>query len=293
MSAPTTRQAPASPLGRLAKATYTDLFTGYTPFEKVFFPALILLQVVVSTVAFEGWLSFITAFAGMVCVILVGKGRLSNYFFGIVQNVPYLILAYQAYFIGEITIAAFYVLTQFWGLYMWRKNMRAAKEQHELGGASFDGAGQLAGSRAATSGTGARGTDAGGQSGASALASAAEGTPLDVQTRRLTLPAIAGVLALLAAASWGYGVLLNGWGSNQPYVDAFTTVIALISQVLMVYRFREQWVGWLVLNTVQIYLWSTVEGGGNMSIMAMYLGFIANSVYGWYNWTKLSRGVQG
>lgn len=258
MSAPTTGQAPVNPLARLAKATYTDLFTGYTPFEKVFFPALILLQVVVSTVAFEGWLSFITAFAGMVCVILVGKGRLSNYFFGIVQNVPYLILAYQAYFIGEITIAAFYVLTQFWGLYMWRKNMRAAKEQYEL-------------------------------SGASALARAAEGTPLDVQTRRLTLPAIAGVLALLAATSWGYGVLLDGWGSNQPYVDAFTTVIALISQVLMVYRFREQWVGWLVLNAVQIYLWSTVEGGGNMAIMAMYLGFIANSVYGWYNWTKLSR----
>lgn len=284
MSASTTGQAPTNPLARLAKATYTDLFTGYTPFEKVFFPALILLQVVVSTVAFEGWLSFITAFAGMVCVILVGKGRLSNYFFGIVQNVPYLVLAYQAYFIGEITIAAFYVLTQFWGLYMWRKNMRAAKEQHELGGASFDGAGQLAGSRAVSTGA-----DAGGQEAASALASTAQGTALDVQTRRLTLPAIAGVLALLAAASWGYGVLLNGWGSNQPYVDAFTTVIALISQVLMVYRFREQWIGWLVLNAVQIYLWSTVEGGGNMAIMAMYLGFIANSVYGWYNWTKLSR----
>lgn len=72
-------------------------------------------------------------------------------------------------------------------------------------------------------------------------------------------------------------------------VDAFTTVIALISQVLMVYRFREQWIGWLVLNAVQVYLWSTVEGGGNMAIMAMYLGFIANSIYGWYNWTKLSR----
>ncbi|WP_421084648.1 nicotinamide riboside transporter PnuC [Rothia nasimurium] len=287
MSTPLTNQVPANPLARLAKATYTDLFTGYSPFEKVFFPALILLQVVVSSVAFEGWLSFITAFAGMVCVILVGKGRLSNYFFGIVQNVPYLVLAYQAYFIGEITIAAFYVLTQFWGLYMWRKNMRAAKTRPELGGASFDGAGQLAGSRAVSTGA-----DAGGQGAASALASAAQGTALDVQTRRLTLPAIAGVLALLAAASWGYGVLLNGWGSNQPYVDAFTTVIALISQVLMVYRFREQWVGWLVLNAVQIYLWSTVEGGGNMAIMAMYLGFIANSAYGWYNWTKLSRKVQ-
>lgn len=287
MSASLTGQAPTNPLARLAKATYTDLFTGYSSFEKVFFPALILLQVVVSTVAFEGWLSFITAFAGMVCVILVGKGRLSNYFFGIVQNVPYLVLAYQAYFIGEITIAAFYVLTQFWGLYMWRKNMRAAKTRPELGVASFDGAGQLAGSRAASTGA-----DAGGQGAASALASAAQGTALDVQTRRLTLPAIAGVLALLAAASWGYGVLLNGWGSNQPYVDAFTTVIALISQVLMVYRFREQWIGWLVLNAVQIYLWSTVEGGGNMAIMAMYLGFIANSVYGWYNWTKLSGKVQ-
>lgn len=254
MTVDATPAPPKNPLGRALRAVYTDLFTGYTPFEKVFFAALISLQILVSATVFEGWLSAVTAVAGMICVILVGKGRISNYFFGVVQNVPYLILAFQAYFIGEITIAAFYVLTQFWGLYMWRKNMRVEKPQAQR-----------------------------------AAASTTEGEPHDLITRRLTLPQIGLALVVLGLLTWGYGFLLTQWGSNQPYIDGFTTVIAVMAQILMVFRFREQWVGWLVLNAVQIYLWSTVDGGGNLAIMAMYAGFIANSLYGWYNWTKLSQ----
>lgn len=245
---------PQNPLARTIRAMHTDLFTGYTPFEKVFFATLIGLQILVSTTVFEGWLSAVTAVAGMICVILVGKGRISNYFFGVIQNVPYLILAFQAYFIGEITIAAFYVITQFWGLYIWRKNMRVEKSRAQ---------------RVATS--------------------TFEDEPRDVITRRLSLPQIGLALLILGLLTWGYGYLLTQWGSNQPYVDGFTTIIAVMAQILMVFRFREQWVGWLVLNAVQIYLWSTVDGGGNLAIMAMYAGFIANSLYGWYNWSKLSR----
>lgn len=245
---------PQNPLARTIRAVHTDLFTGYTPFEKVFFATLIGLQILVSTTVFEGWLSAVTAVAGMICVILVGKGRISNYFFGVIQNVPYLILAFQAYFIGEITIAAFYVITQFWGLYIWRKNMRVEKSRAQ---------------RVATS--------------------TLEDEPRDVITRRLSLPQIGLALLILGFLTWGYGYLLTQWGSNQPYVDGFTTIIAVMAQILMVFRFREQWVGWLVLNAVQIYLWSTVDGGGNLAIMAMYTGFIANSLYGWYNWSKLSR----
>lgn len=244
---------PQNPLARTIRAVHTDLFTGYTPFEKVFFATLIGLQILVSTTVFEGWLSAVTAVAGMICVILVGKGRISNYFFGVIQNVPYLILAFQAYFIGEITIAAFYVITQFWGLYIWRKNMRVEKSRAQ---------------RVATS--------------------TLEDEPRDVITRRLSLPQIGLALLILGLLTWGYGYLLTQWGSNQPYVDGFTTIIAVMAQILMVFRFREQWVGWLVLNAVQIYLWSTVDGGGNLAIMAMYAGFIANSLYGWYNWSKLS-----
>lgn len=254
MTVTTTPAPQESTLTRYARAVYTDLFTGYTPFEKIFFATLIALQILVSATVFEGWLSAVTAVAGMICVILVGKGRISNYFFGVIQNVPYLILAFQAYFIGEITIAAFYVITQFWGLYIWRQNMRVEKSRAQ---------------RVATS--------------------TLEDEPRDVITRRLSLPQIGLALLILGLLTWGYGYLLTQWGSNQPYVDGFTTIIAVMAQILMVFRFREQWVGWLVLNAVQIYLWSTVDGGGNLAIMAMYTGFIANSLYGWYNWSKLSR----
>ncbi|QRZ61387.1 hypothetical protein JR346_09195 [Rothia sp. ZJ932] len=41
----------------------------------------------------------------------------------------------------------------------------------------------------------------------------------------------AGILAVLVAGSWGYGILLTNIGSNQPYIDSFTTVIAVIAPV--------------------------------------------------------------
>ncbi|MBM7052182.1 nicotinamide mononucleotide transporter [Rothia sp. ZJ1223] len=59
---------------------------------------------------------------------LVGKGSISNYFFGLVQNVFYFYLALQAVFFGEVMFEFFYVITQFWGLYTWRKNMTKEPE---------------------------------------------------------------------------------------------------------------------------------------------------------------------
>lgn len=228
----------------LPQRIFTDLFAGYTPFEKVFYPALIGLQLVIAFIYPDSPMGTIAALTGVICVALVGKGRISNYFFGAVSNILYFILSLQAVFYGEVMIAAFYVLAQFWGLYTWRKNM----------------------TREPT-----------------------EGDAKDVRARRLSLGGWAAVLIGLGAAAWSYGMLLERIGSNQPYIDGFTTVVAIIAQMLMVYRFREQWLLWIVLNLAQITLWLTSDEAGAMNIVIMYVAFLLNSAYGWYNWTKLSK----
>lgn len=82
------------------------------------------------------------------------------------------------------------------------------------------------------------------------------------------------------------GYWLNTIGSAQAYTDAATNVMAIFAQLLMVRRYREQWIWWLVIDVFCIKLWWVA---GNWSMVAMYIAWTANCVYGWLNWSKLNK----
>lgn len=84
------------------------------------------------------------------------------------------------------------------------------------------------------------------------------------------------------------GYWLNTIGSMQAYTDAATNVMAIFAQILMVRRYREQWIWWLVINVFCIKLWWV---DGNWSMVAMYIAWTINCIYGWINWTKLPEKV--
>ena len=65
-----------------------------------------------------------------------------------------------------------------------------------------------------------------------------------------------------------------------------TNVFAVIAQLLMVWRFREQWFWWLIIDLLCIKMWFVA---GNWSMVAMYIAWTINCIYGWRNWTKLAR----
>lgn len=88
---------------------------------------------------------------------------------------------------------------------------------------------------------------------------------------------------VVATAIMGYW--LNGIGSAQAYTDAATNVMAIFAQLLMVRRYREQWIWWLVIDVFCIKLWWVA---GNWSMVAMYIFWTANTIYGWINWGKLN-----
>lgn len=85
------------------------------------------------------------------------------------------------------------------------------------------------------------------------------------------------------------GYFLNSIGSAQAYTDAATNVMAIFAQILMVRRYREQWIWWLVIDIFCIKLWFVA---GNWSMVAMYVAWTANCIYGWYNWSKLNKKQQ-
>ena len=107
---------------------------------------------------------------------------------------------------------------------------------------------------------------------------------LQVQTRRLSrniFPLLSVAIALLS--------LLVGWllqrytDDPQPYLDAFTTVPAIVAQILMVMAYREQWYLWLMVDVLALVMWLRAE---NYCMAAQYAFWCANCVYGYVQWTK-------
>lgn len=83
--------------------------------------------------------------------------------------------------------------------------------------------------------------------------------------------------------------LIIGWllhcytNDPQPYLDAFTTVPALVAQILMVLAYREQWYIWMVVDVLAFVMWLRA---GDYCMAAQYLFWCANCVYGYVQWTR-------
>lgn len=89
---------------------------------------------------------------------------------------------------------------------------------------------------------------------------------------------------IIATVIMGYW--LNSIGSHQAYTDAATNVFAIFAQILMIKRYKEQWIWWLLIDILCIKMWFVA---GNWSMVAMYIAWTINCIYGWYNWTKLNK----
>ena len=93
-------------------------------------------------------------------------------------------------------------------------------------------------------------------------------------------------IVLTVIATTIMGCVLDSIGSNQAYLDAATNVMAIFAQFLMIWRYREQWIWWIVIDVICIIMWLNV---GNWSMVAMYIAWTINAIYGWYNWSKLNK----
>lgn len=92
------------------------------------------------------------------------------------------------------------------------------------------------------------------------------------------------VCSAVATVITGYCLTLID--SALPYADAATNVLAIFAQILMVKRYREQWIWWLIIDVICLWMWYMA---GNWSMFAMYIAWTINCIYGWWNWSKLEK----
>ena len=108
-----------------------------------------------------------------------------------------------------------------------------------------------------------------------------------VTTRRLKWRTVMVLFISTILVSW-----LVGWGlesftdDTQPYLDAFTTVPALVAQILMILVFWEHWFIWLAVDILSVALWIRAE---DYCMAAQYAFWCANCIYGLYNLRKLAQ----
>lgn len=89
--------------------------------------------------------------------------------------------------------------------------------------------------------------------------------------------------------------LFFGWLFRQSteaaatYIDAFTTIFALITTVMVAYRILENWLYWIVIDAVSIYLyWS--RGGHFYAIL--FTVYVVVAIIGYFQWRKKLRAHQ-
>lgn len=75
-------------------------------------------------------------------------------------------------------------------------------------------------------------------------------------------------------------------GSAYPLRDACTNVFSVTAMILMMNRYKEQWIFWILVNGISVYMWMSVviNTGSGYATLIQWCVFFINSLYGFLNW---------
>lgn len=91
--------------------------------------------------------------------------------------------------------------------------------------------------------------------------------------------------AILAVISmvWGY-VMANFTPADFPYLDTFTTVYAVFATYLMAQRVLENWIYWIVIDFISIFLY--VQKALYPTTL-LFIIFVGIAFYGYVKWRNI------
>ncbi len=179
----------------------------------------------------------IAAISGILCVVLCAKGKKSQYIWGLLNVIGYIIIAFINKYYGEVMLNAIYYLpSQFVGYYLWNKHQDKKTNK--------------------------------------------------VKGKKLSLKNSIILILLCAIGILGYKYILDLLGGNSTLLDSASTVISVIANSLMLLRYREQWLLWIIIDAITVVMWILA---GDFIMVTMWLVYLINAFYGYYNWTKIAK----
>ena len=193
------------------------------------------------------WLSIITCLTGLWCVILVAKGRIFNYYLGIVNVLGYAYIAYGYQLYGEVQLNLLYFLPmQFYGLWVWRRNKDFTVKDKVV-----------------------------------------------VKFMTNSQRVVTTYLSLIAVGVYAWW--LKSLGDPLPYLDSASTILSIIAMMLMAWRYMEQWILWIIVDIVSIWMWIVVlqtKGTNDIAMLVMWSAYLINAIYGFMAWIWMYKDQQ-
>ena len=168
--------------------------------------------------------------AGVISVVLCSQKKYSFYFWSILQLVTIMIISYQTDLYGKLLENAFYLITLFVGMSIWKRHSNSNDTK--------------------------------------------------VRTMDWLDYVIFGIIFLPLTSLTSY-MLISNYNPDQITLDTITTTIGMLAQVMLILRFREQWILWFVLDVLCIVLWAI---DGNWCLSMQYVFWTINCIYGFICW---------
>ena len=108
----------------------------------------------------------------------------------------------------------------------------------------------------------------------------------NVKGKKLNIKQTALLLVGTAISIGVYKLLLDYLGGNNTILDSASTMISIIANTLMLLRYREQWLLWIIIDIITVIMWVLMKDGIMVTMWAVYL---INAFYGYINWTKIAK----
>ena len=106
-----------------------EYFADWDLYEKIWLFVFTCIIIVLSIYWKDSLIGILASLTGIWCVVLVAKGKIANYYFGIVNVVAYAYVAFGRQYYGEVMLNMIYFLPmQFVGIYLWRKRRVSNKK---------------------------------------------------------------------------------------------------------------------------------------------------------------------
>lgn len=104
----------------------------------------------------------------------------------------------------------------------------------------------------------------------------------EIKIRKLSLTMnYAVIFANIVVITILYLYLLNQTDDTQPFLDAISTVPAFTAQILLMTRYRENWIYWLIIDLASIIMWAIAN---NWVMVIQFIFWSINCIYGLKKW---------